>query len=117
MDDTLQKYIALVPLSLNDGTPVEAETILEFKEQLLLLADGWSVPGTVEGAYRMADGRTQIDHTLQFWIWIREGQYAELRRVVSELGAKLGQEKMYLERTFADLDLVDPPNNRTEENP
>ena len=27
MDDPLQKYIVLVPLTLNDGTPVAAETI------------------------------------------------------------------------------------------
>ena len=115
MDDPLQKYIALVPLSLNDGTPVEPETILEFKEQLYLLADGWSVPGTVEGAYKMADGKKQIDHTLQFWIWIRKSQYSELRQVVSELGAKLGQESMYLERTFASLDFV--KSIPTEETP
>lgn len=108
MDDPLQKYIVLVPLSLNDGTPVAAETIMGFLEQLYLLADGWSMEGAVEGAYKMAEGKKQIDQTQKIWIWVRESQYPELRRIVSELGAKLGQESMYLERVYASLDFVEP---------
>jgi len=109
MDDSLSKYLVLVPLAHNDGTPVPAETILEFEEQLFLLGGGFSVAGTVRGAYRMADGKKQIDDSLPYWIWIDDGQYEKLRSIVSELGGKLGQEKMYLERSGGSLDLVPPP--------
>lgn len=114
MDEPLQKFITFVPTTLNDGTPVEPEVILEFEEKLFLLADGFTEKGTVRGAYRMADGRRQIDHSLEYWIWIKEDRKDELREVVAELGGKLGQESMYLERSFANLDFV-PPTEQTEE--
>jgi hypothetical protein len=115
MADSLQKYVALIPLHRNDGTPVEAELLLDFKERLFLLADGWTVTGTVEGAYRMADGTQQIDHSLQFWIWIPERRHEELRQVVAELGAKLGQESMYLEHAHGTLDFVEPSSDTDED--
>jgi hypothetical protein len=108
MDDPLAKYITLIPLAYNDGSPVTEEVILEFKEQLFALADGWTVAGTVEGAYRMADGKQQIDRSLQFWISIRESRGDELRAVVAELGRRLGQESMYLELTGASVEFVPP---------
>lgn len=109
MDASLSKYLVLVPLAYNDGSPVPEETILEFEEQLFLLGGGFTVAGTVRGAYRMADGKKQIDHSLQYWIWVDDGQYENLRSIVSELGGKLGQESMYLERASASLDFVPPP--------
>ena len=109
MDDSLSKYLVLVPLAFNDGSPVPEEAILEFEEQLFVLGGGFTVAGTARGAYRMADGKKQIDHSLIFWIWVNDGQYENLRSIVSELGGKLGQEFMYLERTSASLDLVPPP--------
>lgn len=114
MDDSLQKYIALLPLNANDGKPVDAETVVEFKERLFLLADGWTVTGTVEGAYRMADGSQQIDHSLQFWIWISVSRYDQLREIVAEFGKRLGQESMYLERAEGSLDFVESAEDKTE---
>ena len=115
MDEPLLKFITFVPTTLNDGTPVEAEVILEFEERLFLLANGFTEKGTVRGAYRMSDGKKQIDHSLEYWIWVSEEQQGELRQVVAELGNKLGQESMYLERSFANLDFV-PPAKPTEDN-
>ena len=109
MEDPLSKFIVLVPLAYNDGTPVQEEIVLEFEEQLFLLGGGFTEEGTVRGAYRMADGKKQIDHSALYWIWIPEDSYSELKEIVSRLGGKLGQETMYLERTGATLDLVPPP--------
>jgi hypothetical protein len=115
MDEPRLKYIVFVPLSLNDGTPVEPEVILDFQEQLCLIADGYTIAGTVDGAYRMSSGEIQKDTSAQYWIWVTEDQQAELRRVVAELGGRLEQESMYLERCYADLDLVEPEGTATEE--
>ncbi len=105
MDDPLSKF---VPLYYNDGRKVPKKVILDFEDRLFVLGDGFSEKGIVRGAYRMADGKKQIDHSVEYWIWLKEECIPELRRAVAELGAKLGQESMYLERTAGTLDLVPP---------
>ena len=107
MSDPPAKYLVLVPLQYNNGDPVSPETILDFKEELFLLAGGYSIPdGTVEGAYKMNDGKKQIDHSLQFWVVLPKSQYAELESVVVQLGKKLGQESMYLEEIHSAVRFV-----------
>lgn len=91
------KYILLVPLRHNDGRMVSEELILDFQEKLFALGGGFTVAGTVRGAYKMQDGSKQIDDSLQVWIGLPEDAYPELVRLVGELGAALGQESMYLE--------------------
>jgi hypothetical protein len=108
MADPLPKYIVLVPLRYNDGRKVPEEVILEFQERLFAMGCGITTAGVVEGAYRMADGRKQIDHSLQLWIGVKDEYYPELERVVAELGHQLGQESMYLERTGATMHFIPP---------
>ncbi len=108
MDDPLSKFIVFVPLYYNDGRKVPRKVILDFEDRLYFLGGAFTDKGTVRGAYRMADGKKQIDHSAEYWIWLKEECTAELRQVVAELGAKLGQETMYLERTAGTLDLVPP---------
>ena len=108
MDDPLPKFILLIPLRYNDGREVPNEVILDFQEKLYALGGGFTIAGTVEGAYRMADGTKQIDHSLQIWIGLREECVPELELLVAELGAKLGQESMYLERTGGAIHFIPP---------
>ncbi len=109
MPESVAKFIVLVPLRYNDGRPVANEVILEFQEALLGLGCGITIAGSVEGAYRMADGRTQIDHSLQLWIGLADDRVPELERLVGQLGATLGQESMYLERTGGRIHFILPP--------
>ena len=108
MGDPLSKFVLLIPLSYNDGRDVPKEIIVDFQEKLFALSGGFTVAGTVEGAYRMADGKKQIDHSLQVWIGLKEEYAAELERAVAELGAMLGQESMYLERTGGTIHFISP---------
>jgi len=108
MDEPLPKFILLVPLKYNDGTEVSHDVILEFQETLYALGGGFTSAGTVEGTYRMADGRKQSDDLLQLWIGLEEEFFPQLERAVAELGAKLGQESMYLERTGGMIHFVPP---------
>jgi len=102
------KYLALVPLRFNDGTEVPADIILEFQDTLFEKFGGFTVCGTVEGAYKMANGKKAIDHSAQYWIGIPESEYETLRSIVAELGQKLGQESMFLENTGSTIDFVKP---------
>lgn len=111
MDDPLPKFILLVPLNYNDGRKVPKKVILDFKAKLFALAGGYTIAGTVEGAYPMADG-TKIEESLQIWIALKEEYVPELKRAVAELGADLGQESMYFERTGSMVDFIPPqPRN------
>ena len=56
----------------------------------------------------MKDGTKQIDHSLQVWIGIREDFVADLKQLVGRLGAKLGQESMYFERTGGSIEFIPP---------
>ena len=108
MDDPLFKFILLVPLCYNDGRKVPKSVILDFEDRLFFLGDGFTDKGTVRGSYRMADGKKQIDHSAEYWIWLKEESIPELKRTVAELGFKLGQESMYLESVPSTLDFVPP---------
>lgn len=109
MDDPLPtRFILLVPLSYNDGTEVSRDVILDFKEKLYALGGGFTDAGTVQGAYQMADGTKQVDDSLQLWIVLQDEYVPELERLVAELGAKLGQESMYLERTRGEVFFIPP---------
>jgi len=108
MDDPLPKFILLVPLNYNDGRDAPKKVLLDFQEKLFALGGGFTIAGTVEGAYRMADGKKQIDHSLQIWIGLNEEFFPDLERAVAELGAELGQESMYLERTGGTIHFIPP---------
>jgi hypothetical protein len=108
MRPPLQKYLLLVPLQLNDGMPVPETVILDFQEKLFALGGGFTIAGTVKGAYRMADGTKQIDDSLQIWIGLPDDLYPDLERLVGELGTVLGQETMYLEKTGGNIHFIPP---------
>jgi len=108
MGEPLPKYVLLVPLRYNDGKEVSDEVILSFQEKLFRLGGAFTIAGVVEGAYTMADGRRQIDHSLQIWIGLQDEYYPELERLVGELGQELGQESMYLEHTGGMIHFVPP---------
>jgi len=82
--------------------------LVDFLERLFLIGGGYSIAGTVEGAYRMADGTKQVDHLLQVWIGLDEDRFPQLEQAVAELGAELGQESMYLERTGGTIHFIAP---------
>ena len=112
MDDGLPKFILLFPLRYNDGQEIPKKVLIEFKARLFALADGYTLAGTVEGAYRMANGEKAVDHSLQIWIVLEEEYVPELEQAVAELGAILGQESMYLERCDSNVRFIPPREAR-----
>lgn len=50
------KFTILLPQSYNDGTEVPLTVLDAMCEEIMDIADGWSLAGTVLGAYRMKDG-------------------------------------------------------------
>jgi hypothetical protein len=108
MEEPMTKFVLLLPLRYNDGRDVPRQVLLGMLEELYVLAGGHTIAGTVQGAYRMADGAKQQDESLQVWIGVREEEVSDLRTMVAKFGKTLGQETMYLERTGATIDFIPP---------
>jgi hypothetical protein len=108
MEEPKIKYVLLVPLTYNDGSCVPQEILDGMLDEIFVLAGGYSIAGTVKGAYRMSDGTRQEDESLQVWIGVREEEIPDLQRLVAKFGKLLGQEMMYLERTGGTIDFIPP---------
>ncbi len=59
MEEPKIKYVLLLPLSYNDGRLVPLEVLDGMLDEIFVLAGGYSIAGTVRGAYRMNDGTKQ----------------------------------------------------------
>ena len=102
------KYIILIPLTYNDGTQVPKAVLDDIEADLFALASGYTIAGTVKGAYRMQDGSKQVDDSVQMWVVVDEQDGDALRALVAQIGTKLGQESMYLERMTSSVEFIPP---------
>ena len=108
MEEPKTKYVLLLPLNYNDGRVVPQKVLEGMLDEIFVLAGGYSIAGTVKGAYRMNDGTKQEDDSLQIWIGVWEQEVPELKNMVAKFGKTLGQETMYLERTGGTIDFIPP---------
>lgn len=105
---TKVKHVLLLPVNLNDGSRVPKDVLDQIFDDLFVLAGGYYVAGEGDGAYRMRDGAKQVDRSLAVWIAVEEHEIPELKKLVGQIGAKLDQESMYLERTGGTVEFVPP---------
>jgi hypothetical protein len=103
-----EKYVLLFPLTFNDGSKVPKKVLEAFKDELFVLAGGYTIAGTVTGAYRMKSGGKQVDKLLEVWVAPEDKDVPALRQVVGVYAGKLGQESMYFERTGSTVEFVPP---------
>jgi hypothetical protein len=103
-----KKAVILIPLTYNDGSRVPQEVLDGIFEKLFVLNGGYTVAGTVRGAYRMKDGTKQSDVLEQVWVAYEEADKPSLRELVARFCSVLGQETMYLEFTDSVIELISP---------
>jgi len=102
------KFVLLLPLNYNDGSEVPKTVRDQFLEDIYVLTGGYTVAGTVEGAYRMRDGSKKTDHSLEVWIAVEEADEPALKRIVATYAGILKQESLYLERTGGTVEFIAP---------
>ena len=100
------RYIVLLPLCFNDGRPVPQSQFDRYLDELFILADGYTLAGTVTGAYRMRSGAKQVDRCMEVWLVMRRSRESALERWLVKVGRDLGQEAMYLERAGGSITFV-----------
>jgi hypothetical protein len=90
------KALFYIPLRDNDGRDLASE-ISELEDELFVQFDGWTSPGTVTGAYRMADGTLSSDVSNSYTVVLDESVLPELERILRDFKSKTLQESIYLE--------------------
>jgi hypothetical protein len=103
-----RKAIILIPLTYNDGSQVSQDLLDEIFEALFLLSGGYTLAGSVKGAYRMKDGTKQTDVLEQVWVAYEEADRTALRELVTGFCSQLGRETVYLEFTESVIELIPP---------
>lgn len=93
---TAQEAIVLIPLTYNDATEVPREVLEAIFDELYLAFHGWTIEGTVKGAYRMLTGQKRVEDLLKVSVILDKTQVPDLEAMVSRWGAQLGQEAMLL---------------------
>lgn len=108
-----KEAIVQIPLTYNDGTQVPQGTIETIQEQIFAAFDGWTIEGTVKGAYRMRSGKKRVEDSLKVSIILDESQLDELEAMVAQWCSDLGQETMLFKITDYVVKFV-PPRKEAE---
>jgi hypothetical protein len=103
-----KKVVLLLPLTFNDGSTVPEATLGTIYDELFVQYGGYTIAGTVKGAYRMKSGEKQVDDSHEVWVAVDEGELEGLRKRVSQFCSLLGQEMMYFEVTEGTVEFIGP---------
>lgn len=106
-----KKVTVLLPLAFNDGSLVPGEVRDSILEEMYVLCGGYTVAGTVKGAFRMPDGSKQVEDLLEVWLAVEEGDLPALRQLVAVAARTLAQECMYFEVSGSTVEFIPPPAN------
>lgn len=100
------KCVVLLPLVRNDRSPVTPVELKGILHEFLDEFGGYTVAGEVEGGWRSPEGIEYRDRNTQVWLAIEQRAISKLRRMLIDIGRRLGQEAMYLEVTGAKVDII-----------
>ncbi len=104
----MRKCIILLPLQYNDGSEVPISVINGIKREIDEEFDGHHVAGAGHGTYRMANGSTASDNTLEVWVAFDSDKIDVLRKMVSRFARILKQEKIYFEVMDSEVEFIGP---------
>jgi hypothetical protein len=93
-----KKYIFLIPLLNNAGQPFSASDWDWLQDQLVVRYGGWSLDGTVEGAWRDAQsGQVYRDRSARYVVVVSESEVSGLLSFLGEVKTHFEQLALYVE--------------------
>lgn len=107
-----------VPLTDNDGQPIDTQVILDLHRELLAEFGGFTIHPTSQGRWQSRGGRLYQEEIVVYEVAVPQNQVGLLRDVVCRLGRRLGQLAMYFDAplpTVEIIDLTDSPHPATPE--
>ena len=108
----LRKAVLLIPLAYNDGSSIPQELLEGIYDELFDRYRGWTIEGTVKGAYRRRSGEKRVEQLVRVSVALHQAELPELEKRVSGWAALLGQETMLLEVTDSQVRFVPPRRRR-----
>lgn len=105
-----------VPLTDNEGQPIDPQVIVDLHRELLARFGGFTIHPTSQGRWQSRAGRVYQEEVVVYEIATPEDKVPLLRDVVCRLGRRLGQLAMYFDApppSVEILDLSGPPDTAT----
>jgi hypothetical protein len=91
------KFTTLIPIHLNDGTPVRHSLLMQMIDSLWRPFGGMTDEGLVMGHWIAEDGTEFTDQCIKISIECMRGRLEEAKRRVIRIGRRLRQRAMYFE--------------------
>lgn len=97
------KFTTLIPLRDNDGKAFSKAIINRILQRFEMKFGGVTVEGVVDGRWvDEADGKHYQDQCLKVSVACERERYDEARRLILQIGRRLGQKAMYFEIQYFD---------------
>src|SRR5436305_1540514 len=84
-----------VPLTDNDGQPIDPQLLLDLQRELLEQFGGFTILPTSQGRWQSRAGRIYQEEVVVYEVAVPEGKVPLLRDAVCRLGQRLGQLATY----------------------
>src|ERR1700681_2406740 len=93
-DSGPREAIVLIPLTYNPGrhdrvTPIPMDTLETVFDEMFLAFEGWTIEGTVKGAYRMETGKKRVEDLLKVSVILDASRIGELEAMVARWCSRL----------------------------
>ena len=100
-----------LPLTDNDGQPIEGRVILDLHRELLAEFQGFTIHPTSEGRWRSRAGQLYQEQVVGYEVAVPPDKVALLRDAICRLGQRLGQLAMYFDAPAPSVEIIEltPP--------
>jgi hypothetical protein len=100
-----------IPLTYNDDSRIEQKCLDCILDEIYLAFDGYTVDGTVKGAYKMkSTGQKRVEDSLKVSIVLRVQDRDKLESMASGWAFDFGQESIIVTYTDFEVVFVGPRN-------
>jgi hypothetical protein len=102
-----------VPLTDNEGQPIDPHVLVELHRELHGQFGGFTVHSTSEGRWQKQGGRLYQEAVVFYEVAVPRSRVAALRDVICNLGRQLGQLAMYFDAPAPSVEIIDlsgPPD-------
>ncbi len=96
-----------VPLTDNEGQPIDPQVIVDLHRELLAQFGGFTIHPTSQGRWQSRAGRLYQEEVVAYEVAVPEDRVSLLRDVVCRVGRRLGQLAMYFDAPSPSVEIID----------
>jgi len=96
-----------LPLTDNEGRPIDPQVILELHRELIVQFGGFTIHPTSHGRWQSRAGHVHQEEVIVYEVAVPKEKVSLLRDVVCRLGRRLGQLAMYFDAPAPSVEIID----------